>query len=63
MTGVIILMYKIVTRTKRTVQTDFDTLEKAVNKLKLLELNTKRARIYSPGYYQIEKYEKENTTT
>lgn len=48
-------MYQIVTRTGRTVQTEIVNLNTAINRLKLLEFDLKRARIYNPGYYRIEK--------
>ena len=49
-------MYRITTRTSRTVHTEIDSLSEAIFKIRVLELNTKRAGIYSPGYYRIEKY-------
>ncbi len=49
--------FRIVTRTRRTIQTGFVSLNSAINKLKLLEYDLKRAGIYNPGYYQIEGYE------
>ena len=50
-------MYRITTRTGRTVHTGIESLNEAVFKLRKLELDTKRANIYSPGYYRIEKYD------
>ncbi len=42
-------MYRITTRTGRTVHTGIDSLSEAIFKIRVLELNTKRAGIYSPG--------------
>lgn len=53
-------MYRITTRTGRTVHTGIKSLNEAIFELRMLELDTKRANIYSPGYYRIEKY---NTNT
>lgn len=50
-------MYRITTRTGRTVHTGIESLKEAAFKLRKLELDTKRASIYSPGYYRIEKYD------
>lgn len=50
-------MYRITTRTGRTVHMGIKSLNEAVYKLRMLELDTKRANIYSPGYYRIEKYD------
>lgn len=48
-------MFQITTRTGRTVQTDIASLDDAIHKIRILEFDAKRADIYSPGYYQIEK--------
>ncbi len=50
-------MFQITTRTGRTVETKIINLNTAIHKLKLLEYNQKRAGIYNPGYYQIQKYD------
>lgn len=50
-------MFQITTRTGRTVQTDIASLNDAIHKIRLLEFDAKRADIYSPGYYRIEKYD------
>lgn len=50
-------MYRITTRTGRTVHIEIATLNEAIFKMRVLELNAKRANIYSPGYYRIEKYD------
>lgn len=55
-------MYRITTRTGRTVHTGIESLNEAVFKLRMLELDTKRANIYSPGYYRIEKYDTSSET-
>ncbi len=52
-------MYQITTRTGRTVHIEIATLNEAIFKVQMLELNAKRANIYSPGYYRIEKYDEE----
>lgn len=49
--------FRIVTRTRRTIQTGIVSLNSAVHKLKQLEYDLQRAGIYNPGYYQIEGYE------
>ena len=50
-------MYRIVTRTKRIVCTGIQTLNEATRKLRQLELEARRAGVYSYGYYQIKKEE------
>lgn len=49
-------MYRITTRTGRIVHTEIISLNNAINELNLLEFEAKRANIYSPGYYRIERY-------
>ena len=50
-------MYKITTRTGRTVKTDkpIETYEQAVNEIMRLEAQLHRAGLYEPGYYKIEE--------
>ena len=50
-------MYKITTRTGRTVRTDkpIETYEQAVSEIMRLEAQLRRVGLYEPGYYKIEK--------
>lgn len=56
-------MYQITTRTGRVVHTQITTLNEAMLKIRMLEMDTKRANIYSPGYYRIEKQAEQSEET